>query len=115
MDATYFGKFARQSQVLLHFGQVLQGYQPDRCTTAVEQRLTYRREAVPGDTLEIYTRPLEIKAKTSRFYHEMMDVCSGEVAATCEMVAVHTDSVARISVELPDSVRTAVKALVAEY
>ena len=74
----------------------------DRGMAAVDQRMTYSREAMPGDTLEIFTRPLEIKSKTIRFIHEMIDCETGDAASTCELVGVHIDTIARKSVALPE-------------
>jgi len=79
---------------------------------ALDQHLTYQREAHPGDTLEIHTRPLEVKAKTIRFLHEMTDCETGEVCSTCELVAVHLDTVARKGIALPDDVREKAEALI---
>ena len=79
---------------------------------ALDQHLTYQREAHPGDTLEIHTRPLEVKAKTIRFFHEMTDCESGEVCSTSELVAVHLDTVARKGIALPDDVREKAAALI---
>ncbi len=83
-----------------------------RGMAALEQKLTYQREALPGDTLEIFTRPLELGAKTIRFAHEMFDVESGQISATCEMVGAHIDTAARKAVPLPDAVREAVENLI---
>ncbi len=83
----------------------------DRGMAALEQNLTYQREAMPGDTLEIFTRPLEVSEKTIRFRHEMFDCTSGERAATCELLAIHLDTKARKGIALPDDVRKKAKAL----
>ncbi|MBZ0215214.1 MAG: acyl-CoA thioesterase [Fimbriimonadaceae bacterium] len=83
----------------------------NRGMAAVDQRLTYQREALPGNTLEIYTRPLEVQDKTIRFIHEMIDCESGQTASTCELVGVHLDTEARKSVPLPDDVRQKLRAL----
>lgn len=80
---------------------------------ALEQNIRYLREARPGDLLEIYSRPLEVKTKTIRFYHEMIDCETGETAATCELVGAHLDKVARKAIALPDEVRAKVAALIA--
>jgi len=79
---------------------------------ALDQHLTYQRETHPGDTLEIHTRPLEVKAKTIRFFHEMTDTESGEACSTCELIAVHLDTVARKGIALPDDVREKSEALI---
>lgn len=72
---------------------------------ALEQNIKYLREALPGDLLEIYTKPLEVRNKTIRFVHTMIDCEIGETAATCELVAAHLDKAARKAIALPDEVR----------
>ncbi len=84
----------------------------DRGMAALEQHITYQREALPGDLLEIYTHPIEIKDKTIRFAHEMIDCASGETASRCELVGVHLDTIARKGIFLPDDVRKKALALV---
>ncbi len=76
----------------------------NRGLVALDQHLTYQREAVSGDVLEIFTRPLEIKNKTIRFFHEMIDCETLETAATCELVGVYLDTEARKSLPLPEDV-----------
>jgi len=98
----FFGSLGLSSAVLRDSG---------RGMAAVQQNITYSREAMPGDTLEVYSRPVEIKAKTIRFIHEMIDVTTGETAATCELVAVHTDTEARKSTPLPGFVQEKATAL----
>ena len=85
-----------------------------RGMATVDQRISYKREAMPGDTVEIFSRPLEIKAKTVRYVHEMIDCTSGEVSATCELIAVHLDTSARKSAEFPDDVRERAMALLVD-
>jgi acyl-CoA thioester hydrolase len=110
----YVGKFDEATWAF--FGSI--GLSPSalreggRGMAALEQNITYQREALPGDTLEIYTRPIEIKDKTIRFAHEMIDCASGEIASRCELVAVYMDTKARKGVALPDDVKEKVRALV---
>ena len=85
-----------------------------RGMAALDQQISYKREAHAGDTLEIYTRPIEIKAKTIRFLHTMVDCESGEVAATTELVAAHLDTNARKAVEFTQDVRQKALGLIGE-
>jgi acyl-CoA thioester hydrolase len=62
---------------------------------ALEQRLTYKRELMPGDVVEITTRLVELREKTIRFVHTMKNRQSGEIAAECELVAACLDKAAR--------------------
>ena len=84
----------------------------DRGMAALEQNITYQREAMPGDLLEIFSRPIEVTNKTLRFSHEMLDAETRQVAATCELVGVHLDTKTRKSVALPDDVRQTAMAMI---
>ncbi len=79
---------------------------------ALEQNIKYLREARPGDLLEIYTRPLEIKNKTIRFAHTMIDCESGQTAATCELVGALLDKETRKAIVWPNEVREKTEALI---
>lgn len=81
---------------------------------AIEQHLTYQREAMPGDMLEIYTQVIEIKNKVLRFTHEMRNAETGETSAMCELVAVHLDTKARKSVAFPDAIREKALAMIGD-
>ena len=49
---------------------------------------------------------LEVREKSIRFMHEMRNAETGEVAATCEITAVHLDRQARKSTAFEDEIRT---------
>jgi len=76
----------------------------DRGMAALEQHITYKREVVAGDNLEIYSEPIEIKQKTIRFYHEMINLETGDIVATTELIGAHLDKSARKAVAFPDEV-----------
>ena len=80
-----------------------------RGMAGVQQNITYRRELLPGDIVEITTAMLEIGGKSIRFRHEMRNAESGEIAAVCEITAVHLDRQAHKSVPFPDAVRALVE------
>lgn len=63
-----------------------------RGMAAVEQHISYKRELMAGDVVEIRTRLVELKDKVIRFAHEMVNVETGAVAATTELTAVHLDT-----------------------
>ena len=71
---------------------------------ALEQHLTYKRELLPGDVVEVRTRVVEAREKTLRFVHEMINRETADVAAVCELVTVCLDGKARKAVALPDGV-----------
>lgn len=78
---------------------------------AVEQKLAYKRELIPGDVIEIRSRPLEVKEKAIRFLHEMIHRNGGQVAATSEYVTVCLDKVRRKAKPYPEAVLIKVRNL----
>ncbi|MBW1648118.1 MAG: acyl-CoA thioesterase [Deltaproteobacteria bacterium] len=53
-----------------------------RGMAAVEQHLRYRRELRAGDVLVVRSGVIEVKEKALKFYHEMREALSEEIAAT---------------------------------
>jgi acyl-CoA thioester hydrolase len=76
-----------------------------RGMVAVQQNISYKRELLAGDIVEIRSFLLEVRDKAIRFVHEMRNGETGEVAATCELTGVHMDRKARKSVAFADPVR----------
>ena len=74
---------------------------------AVQQNVAYKRELLAGDIVEVRSRLLEMRDKSIRFLHEMRNAETGEVAATCEFVAVHMDRQARKSAPFAPGIRDA--------
>jgi acyl-CoA thioester hydrolase len=72
---------------------------------AVQQNISYKRELLAGDIIEIWSRVLEMGNKSVRFLHEMRNAETGEIAATCEITGVHMDREARKSTAFPETVR----------
>jgi len=83
-----------------------------RGMAAVQQNISYKRELLPGDIVEIRSRVLDLRAKVMRFAHDMINAESGEIAASCELTAVHLDSAARRSIAFEDKVRALAQKLV---
>ena len=54
---------------------------------AVQQNITYRKELFAGDVIEIRSQVLEVADKRLRFRHEMRNIETGELCATCEITA----------------------------
>jgi acyl-CoA thioester hydrolase len=78
----------------------------------VQQNLTYRRELMAGDIVEVRSRVLEVRDRVLRLQHVMYEAQSGEVAAICELTAVHMDRKARRSCPFPAAIRALAKRLV---
>jgi acyl-CoA thioester hydrolase len=71
----------------------------------VRQNITYVSELLAGDIVEVKSVLLEIRDKSIRFRHEMRNADTGEIAACCEITAVHLDRQARKAIAFPDGVR----------
>jgi acyl-CoA thioester hydrolase len=78
-----------------------------RGMAAVQQNISYKRELVAGDIVEVRSLLLEMRDKSIRFVHEMRNAETGEIAATCELTGVHLDRKARKSVAFAEAIREA--------
>ena len=81
-----------------------------RGMAAVQQNITYKRELLAGDTVEVTSRFIEMRDKVVRFVHEMRNPVTGEVAAVCELTAVHLDQKARKAIPFTAAVRATIDA-----
>jgi acyl-CoA thioester hydrolase len=79
----------------------------NRGMAAVQQNIAYKRELLAGDIVEVRSRALEIKDKSLRFLHEMWNAETRELAASCELTAVHIDRRQRKAMPFPEAVRAA--------
>ena len=76
-----------------------------RGMAAVQQNITYKRELLAGDIVEIRSHLLEVRDKSIRFRHDMTNAETGEIAATCEITGVHMDRRLRKSVPFAPDIR----------
>ena len=74
-----------------------------RGMAAVQQTVTYKRELLAGDIVEVRSRLLELRDKSIRFLHEMRNAETGEIAAVCEFTGVHMDRQSRKSTAFVDT------------
>jgi len=77
----------------------------------VQQNISYKRELFAGDVIEIRSRLVEIGDKRLTMRHEMRNVETGEVAATCDITAVHLDKLEHKACDFPPAIREAAEAL----
>jgi acyl-CoA thioester hydrolase len=85
-----------------------------RGMAAVQQNISYKRELLAGDIVEIRSRLLEIREKSIRLLHEMRNAETGEITATCEITGVHMDRRARKAAPFEEAIRnTAIEHLAA--
>jgi acyl-CoA thioester hydrolase len=110
----YVGKFDEASWHLL----LAIGITPDmlragnRGMAAVDQQISYKRELVAGDIVEVHSQFVEIREKVIRFAHEMRKSDTGEVAATTVLTVVHLDKETRRACAFPQDVRDTAAGLV---
>jgi acyl-CoA thioester hydrolase len=79
----------------------------------LEQHIEYKRELHPGDVITVTSAVVEVRNKVIRFFHEMRNDVTGEVAATMGVVAAHLDTVARKARPFPDDIREKAESMVA--
>jgi acyl-CoA thioester hydrolase len=102
----YVGKFDEATWQMFHQIGVTPSYLRDnqRGVAAVRQNITYRRELKAGDVISVYTGVLEMHERAIRFYHEMHNDESGEIAATVVITGVHMDIQARAACPFPKEI-----------
>jgi acyl-CoA thioester hydrolase len=89
--------------------------QNERGMAAVQQNITYKRELHAGDTVVVRSAFLEVRPKTARFVHEMVNAQTGEVSAICVLTGVSMDSKTRKSCPFPEDMVARAQGLVRAY
>jgi acyl-CoA thioester hydrolase len=72
---------------------------------AVEQQIQYKRELHAGDAVTVQSALLEMKDKSIRMLHKMINDATGEVAAMTVVVGVHIDAMLRKAIRIPEDVQ----------
>jgi len=88
-------------------------HRESRGMAAVKQDITYKRELLPGDIVEVRSRVLEFREKSLHFEHEMRNTETGDVAAHCELTGVFMDRIARKAVAFPPEIGERIRQAVA--
>ena len=107
----YAGKFDEATWNLLASIGLTPAYLRDsnRGVAAVEQRLAYKKELLPGDTIFVRSRVLEARKRVILFAHEMVNAQTLEVAATSHSTAVFFDRGTRKACPLPPHVQAVLR------
>lgn len=84
----------------------------NRGLAALQQNTTYRRELRAGDIVTIRSGIREVKEKIIRFFHQMINDETGEVAAVTMLTGVYMDLAMRKSCQLPEEIIERGRALV---
>jgi len=109
----YVGKFDEATWNLAATMGLTAQYMKDarRGMAAVDQRIAYRREALPGDVLTIRTAIIEVRPKSVRFVHEMRRGDLGDLLATMVVTGVHIDGVGRRATEFAKPILASAQAM----
>jgi acyl-CoA thioester hydrolase len=103
----YVSKFDEATWQLLATVGITPSYlrRHGRAMAAVHQEITYKHELRPGDLVTIRSGILEVREKVIRFFHEMVNDETGEVAALAVLTGVHMDAGARGACPFPEEIR----------
>jgi acyl-CoA thioester hydrolase len=82
-----------------------------RGLVALDQRTQYKLEVLSGSLLEIQTELIELKAKTIRFLHRMLNSETNQEVATMDLLVAYIDTDARKTTPLPEHVQQMAAAL----
>ena len=112
----YVGKFDEGTWHLLASVGLTPTYlrEQKRGMVAVQQTLTYKRELRAGDLVTVRSGVLEMKDKSIRFFHEMRNEETDEVAAIAVYTGVHTDSESRRACPFPSEIMERGQAMIVE-
>lgn len=102
----YAGKFDEATWNLLSQVGITSTYlkQEGRGMVAVEQQTFYKRELFAGMTICINSKISEVKDKSVKFVHEMINNETNEIVAITYVTGLHIDSKSRRPCALPDNV-----------
>ena len=102
-----YGEFFEQAlwQLFFHLGLTPTALRGEIRMAGVQQNIAYRKELVAGDLIYVRSRLAEISERKLRMEHELVNVESDEVCATCELTAVCIDSSTRKPRSLPQDVK----------
>ena len=111
----YVGKFDEASWQLFNAVGLSVPYlrSAQRGMAAVDQHISYLQELHAGAVVSVRTRVLEVKERSLRFEHEMIDESTGAIAARTTLKAVHLDTTQRKSAALTATVIAKAQALIA--
>lgn len=103
----YAGKFDEATWNLLSLFDLTTTYfkQENRGMVAGEQRTFYKQELLAGMTVYIKSGIAELNDKSIKFFHEMRNGETNEVAAITFLTGVHIDSKARKACSFPENIK----------
>ena len=99
----YVGKFDEATWHLTAMYGVTGAYmkRENKGMVAGEQRIIYKRELLAGALVFIRSGIIEVGEKKVKFFHEMVNSETNEVAAITFLTGIHIDSILRKACPLP--------------
>jgi len=113
----YVGKFDEATWQMFAEMGLTQGYLRinNSGMAAVRQEITYRQELRTGAVISIWTGVLEMRERVIRFYHEMHDDESTEIAAATIITGVYMDIVRRKASPFPAEIQNNAQNMIVDY
>jgi len=110
----YVGKFDEATWHLMAAIGITPSYirETNNGMAGVQQNVTYKRELYAGDLIEVRSRFVSVAERKVVFVHEMHNAERDELAAMCELTAVHMSRRTRRAVPFPAEVRSRAEALI---
>jgi acyl-CoA thioester hydrolase len=110
----YVGKFDEATwNLFAHIGLTPSYFRGEAFGMAgVQQNITYQRELMAGDVIEIRSRMVEARVRRIQFIHTMRNTETDQIASICDLTAVHMDRRVRKACPFPESVRVAAERLI---
>ena len=113
----YVGKFDEATWHFVYLFGVTTDYmkKENKGMVAAEQRIVYKKELIAGNLVYIRSGLIEMKEKSFKFFHEMVNQETEEVVAITWLTGVHIDGVLRRAVALPEEYRLKAGKLITDY
>ena len=110
----YTGKFDEATwNLFAHIGLTPSYFRGEAFGMAgVQQNITYQRELMAGDVIEIRSHMVEARERRIQFVHTMRNAETDQIASMCDLTAVHIDRRVRKASPFPESVRAAAERLI---
>ena len=112
----YVGKFDEATWHLMAAVGITPAYVRKTQTgmAGVQQNITYKRELLAGDVVEIRSRIVSVGHRKMVWVHDLYDAETGGLCATCELTGVHIDRTKRRATPFPPEVRSRAQAMIAQ-
>jgi acyl-CoA thioester hydrolase len=112
----YVGKFDEATWNLAGMWGATSSYlkRENRGMVAGEQRIIYKRELLAGDMTSVRSGVIEAGEKKIKFFHEMLNEETKEVAAITFLTGIHIDATLRRACALPVEIRKRAEEMITE-